>query len=696
MKANRAVSSFLAVVFGVVLTSCPIGFGKTIRVANDGSADYTTIQAAIDASVDGDVILVAPGTYTGDGNRDIDFAGKAITVQSENGPADCIIDCRAYPNEPHRGGHFHQGETPSSVLQGFTIKNGRPAGHERGGAVFCENSAPMILDCILTKNRARMGGALAADNSAVRVVRCVVSDNVAHEHGGGIWCSGSRDFTAVVSFEGCLVVGNYAVANIRFGGDGGGMLIAGVNCEISNCTIAGNRAGYAGGGIAFWYANGIVSNSILCENSFGLGHGAEIAVTSSKYDVRFGGTRQWVTIEHSMIGSGDAADFSLASDEGGALTGRWLVGDPCFVRPGYWDPNGTPEEPLFEISDDFWVDGDYHLKSQAGRWDPNAGSWVQDDVTSPCIDAGDPNDPIGDEPFPNGGRINMGAYGGTGEASLSPTVGPTAGLWSDPVPLREVNLDSAEEWSPTLSADGLTLYFGRVRGPQSEFGRILQATREAPVPWCRFTGVADVSGDLNRGTEHVLCPWISWDGLRMYYTCQVGSIFRLMVSERPAGSAQWPTGREIYELNLSDSRLHTCRLTADELTIFFTGPDVQNDRGEYDLWMATRADHDARFTEPVNLASLNSSANDQHPAPSPDGLSLYFVSNRNGCYQLFKSTRSDWAGSFGPPVHMTLFDTLDGHSQFPCLAPDGTEFYFVREAAEGRSTRDIWVSYRLD
>ena len=97
----------------------------------------------------------------------------------------------------------------------------------------------------------------------------------------------------------------------------------------------------------------------------------------------------------------------------------WGVGNidtnPLFVNPGYWDPNGTPED----ANDDFWIEGDYHLKSQAGRWDPNTQSWVQDDVTSPCIDAGDPNSPIVNEPFPNGGYINMGAYGGTSEASKS-------------------------------------------------------------------------------------------------------------------------------------------------------------------------------------------------------------------------------------------------------------------------------------
>ena len=63
--------------------------------------------------------------------------------------------------------------------------------------------------------------------------------------------------------------------------------------------------------------------------------------------------------------------------------------------------------------------GDYHLKSQAGRWDAAGQSWVQDEVTSSCIDAGDPMSPIGPEAFPNGGIVNMGAYGGTIEASKS-------------------------------------------------------------------------------------------------------------------------------------------------------------------------------------------------------------------------------------------------------------------------------------
>ena len=73
------------------------------------------------------------------------------------------------------------------------------------------------------------------------------------------------------------------------------------------------------------------------------------------------------------------------------------------------------EKPLFADSDD----GNFHLQSQAGRWDPDSEAWIIDDVTSPCIDAGDPNSPIMYEPFATGGVINMGAYGGTVQASKS-------------------------------------------------------------------------------------------------------------------------------------------------------------------------------------------------------------------------------------------------------------------------------------
>ncbi len=101
------------------------------------------------------------------------------------------------------------------------------------------------------------------------------------------------------------------------------------------------------------------------------------------------------------------------SDIEGGIGGISVDGDFSTVT---WGDGNLNVDPQFTNPNT----GDYHLKSQAGRFDPNSESWVIDDVTSPCIDAGDPNSPIGDEPEPNGGRINMGAYGGTAEASKSP------------------------------------------------------------------------------------------------------------------------------------------------------------------------------------------------------------------------------------------------------------------------------------
>jgi hypothetical protein len=96
--------------------------------------------------------------------------------------------------------------------------------------------------------------------------------------------------------------------------------------------------------------------------------------------------------------------------------------EPDFVEAGRWvdsnDPNIAvePNDP-----NGVWVAGDYHLRSEGGRWDPNSESWVVDANTSPCVDASNPGCPLGDEPSDaNNVRMNMGAYGGASEASKSP------------------------------------------------------------------------------------------------------------------------------------------------------------------------------------------------------------------------------------------------------------------------------------
>jgi hypothetical protein len=97
-----------------------------------------------------------------------------------------------------------------------------------------------------------------------------------------------------------------------------------------------------------------------------------------------------------------------------------VVGDVamsyCNVQGGWEGQGNINVDPLFADP----AAGDYHLKSRAGRRAVDGRSeWVNDSVTSPCIDAGNPDTPVGDELLPNGGRVNMGAYGGTAEASKS-------------------------------------------------------------------------------------------------------------------------------------------------------------------------------------------------------------------------------------------------------------------------------------
>jgi hypothetical protein len=129
-----------------------------LTVRADGTGGFPTIQAAVDEALDGDEVLVEPGTYTGVGNRDIDFLGKAITVQSLD-PADActvaatIIDCEG----AGRGFYFHNYEQEDSILDGLTIMNGWG---DYGGAIFCPEGAPTIRNCVITGNTAHEGGGI--------------------------------------------------------------------------------------------------------------------------------------------------------------------------------------------------------------------------------------------------------------------------------------------------------------------------------------------------------------------------------------------------------------------------------------------------------------------------------------------------------------------------------------------------------
>lgn len=160
-----------------------------------------TIQAGIDAARNGDTVLVADGIYKGEGNVNLDFKGKQITVKSKNGPKSTTINCLWTPDT--RGFIFQNDETHDSVLNGFTIRNGREA---LGGGIYINNASPTIKNCSIVGNKAiksdrgtGSGGGIYCFNSNARIISSTISNNIADStYGGGIYLEGSNEKEGVL------------------------------------------------------------------------------------------------------------------------------------------------------------------------------------------------------------------------------------------------------------------------------------------------------------------------------------------------------------------------------------------------------------------------------------------------------------------------------------------------------------------
>src|SRR5262245_7882264 len=141
MMARAHFSIGGAVLGGLLLVAT--ASAATLRVP----AQFPSLRAALSAAKNGDEIIVADGVYAGRDSRNLDFAGRRIVLRSENGPQNCIIDCEGR----NRAFRFHRGETAQSVLEGFTIQNGRIE-NDNGGAILCTGSSPTIRNCIFRSN----------------------------------------------------------------------------------------------------------------------------------------------------------------------------------------------------------------------------------------------------------------------------------------------------------------------------------------------------------------------------------------------------------------------------------------------------------------------------------------------------------------------------------------------------------------
>jgi hypothetical protein len=303
--------------------------------------------------------------------------------------------------------NYHASPTLTNCRFIYNASIALDGGEGAGGAMGNWSSNPTLTNCIFTGNIAgRDGGAMWNYESNPVLVNCIFSGNLAREGGSGSFGGGMWSYGGSASLINCVFAGNTARSS-QIGSGGGGIWAAQGNVTLINCTFNGNVAG-RGGAISGDYpyeSTFLLSNCILWNDK-----PQEIYTPTTLPVVTYS------DVQRGWPGQGN------------------INADPCFLAPGHWD-------------NDLWVNGDYHLKSLGWRWDAARAQWTFDRVTSRCIDAGNPGSPLADEPLtipddPNNDwgcnlRIDMGAYGGTAEASIPPY---------DWAILADLNNDGAVDW----------------------------------------------------------------------------------------------------------------------------------------------------------------------------------------------------------------------------------------------------------
>ncbi len=238
-------------------------------VRPDGTGDFPTIQAAINSGLvqEGDVICLTDGKFTGAGNRDIDYGGRAITIRSESGnPESCIIDCEGTIIDPHRGFVFLSGETGTSVLRDVTVTHGLA---NSGGAVLCDLSSPSFVNCIFEANSATFtGGAVYCTHSSPTFIDCKIWENASGLDGGGVYCMNE----SLPGFTNCIIRHNTAI-DFGIENSGGGIFLFGSSPTFTDCHIDSNSTDDFGGGVACNFSSGSFDGCTIADNSAGNGGG---------------------------------------------------------------------------------------------------------------------------------------------------------------------------------------------------------------------------------------------------------------------------------------------------------------------------------------------------------------------------------------------------------------------------------------
>ena len=259
-----------------VKSSLVLGIYTILLALNAGSSraqttitvptNYPTIQSAINAANNGDTVLVAPGTYV----ESINFNGKAVTVTSSNGAAATIIDGN------HNGTvvTFNHSETLSSVLSGFTIRNGFQSGGF-GAGITITSASPTITSNVVTGNHAAVAIGIYVNGGSPLISNNTITSNDQTGAGdggiggGGIAVAGSSESAANPQIINNTITNN----NVAAGGDGGGISVMYFSSPfIQGNTISGNSAYNNGGGVSLnSYNSPVLSNNLIASNSAGGG-----------------------------------------------------------------------------------------------------------------------------------------------------------------------------------------------------------------------------------------------------------------------------------------------------------------------------------------------------------------------------------------------------------------------------------------
>ena len=282
---------------------------------------------------------------------------------------------------------------------------------------------------------------------------------------------------------------------------------------------------------------------------------------------------------------------------------------------------------------------------------------------------------------------------------LALVVGLPAGVanadftFGTPTNLGPIVNSSSSEWPPSISADSLSLYFCSNR-PGGYGGRDLWVTTRATKDneW----GAPVNLGSTVNGPAKEAFPSISADGLSLFFeSTRTGGYggHDLWVTTRATKDDPWGTPVNLGpSVNISSNDA-TPSISADGLSLFFES-DRSGGYGSFDMLVTTRTTPDADWSAPVNLgATVNSSAWDGGPCISADGLSLYFWSNRSGGYgsnDIWVTTRETIHEDWGTPVNLGPTVNTSAYDDPGSISADGLFLFFDSDRPGGVGSDDLW------